>query len=188
MHGGGLFSERERVEERARRRGRRRAEVEDPNHLDDTEQDETSSGGLTRSTLLVDERMDCNASQDHSSRAVARQSDVVGVDGVAGHDDEDDDVQEQSVHHRPPGEKVEVSLICELDVGGDEPSESDEPCKLAVSAFHLSIVKCSRRTMAMEMVARAKGSPRMLPIWIPFLRLPYREFSIFLRDGEYNEP
>jgi hypothetical protein len=42
--------------------------------------------------------------------------------------------------------------------------------------------------MAIEIVARAKGSPRIFPIWMPFLLLPYREFSIFLSDGEYKEP
>lgn len=44
--------------------------------------------------------------------------------------------------------------------------------------------------MAMEMVARAKGSPRMLPIWIPLRRAPYiiLELSIFASDGEASEP
>jgi hypothetical protein len=35
----------------------------------------------------------------------------------------------------------------------------------------------------MESVARAKGSPRMFPTWIPF-RLPYLELSIFCSEGE----
>lgn len=45
-------------------------------------------------------------------------------------------------------------------------------------------------TVAMEMVARAKGSPRMLPIWIPLRREPYiiLELSILASDGEASEP
>lgn len=44
-------------------------------------------------------------------------------------------------------------------------------------------------TRAIEIVARAKGSPRILDIWIP-LRRPYmlRLLSIFISDGELREP
>ena len=46
-----------------------------------------------------------------------------------------------------------------------------------------------QRTKAMEMVARAKGSPMTLPTLTVPLR-PYwaREVSIFLNDGECREP
>lgn len=44
-----------------------------------------------------------------------------------------------------------------------------------------------RHTAEMEIVARAKGSPTMLPILTP--RRPYcLLFSILRRDGEWSEP
>lgn len=49
-------------------------------------------------------------------------------------------------------------------------------------------VGCARLTAAIEMVARAKGSPMMLP---KLMRLrPYwaLEYSILVSDGERSEP
>jgi hypothetical protein len=45
-----------------------------------------------------------------------------------------------------------------------------------------------RLTMAMEMVAKAKGSPRMFPK-LTFLRAPYcLEWSILASDGGLSDP
>jgi len=40
----------------------------------------------------------------------------------------------------------------------------------------------------MERVARAKGSPMMFPMRIPFRPYEALEFSIFLNDGECSDP
>lgn len=45
-----------------------------------------------------------------------------------------------------------------------------------------------RLTIEMEIVAKAKGSPRIFPIWMPFRRPYPRELSIFPSDGECAEP
>lgn len=100
---------------------------------------------------------------------------MVGVYGVAGDDDEDADDEEQTVDDCPPCKRREAIAFGGLNLRDYARDEGDVPCELwdnesvgmkkgpAFTHVHAAVCGGGKPTSEMEIVARAKGSPRMLP-------------------------
>lgn len=118
---------------------------------------------------------------------------MVRVDRVAADNYEDANNKQQVVDASPPGvSRVRVASGA-LNLTDDGTDKGDAPSELGLNVSDVTFGQTAvlaSLTVAMESVARAKGSPRMLPIWIPLRVWPYiiLELSIFRRDGEATEP
>lgn len=118
---------------------------------------------------------------------------MVGLDGVGG-DDEEDGADDQEVEDdSPPSQRREVVISDRpLSPRSDGCDEREKPSGLRewlVSMVQIRVDRVlERRTMAIEMVAKAKGSPSTLPTWMPLRPYWPRECSIFRSDGECREP
>lgn len=63
---------------------------------------------------------------------------MIGMDRVAGDDNEDEDIQEQGIEDRPPGKLVELGVIDGLNSSDDECNEGNNPCGLNLLACRQS--------------------------------------------------
>lgn len=140
---------------------------------------------------------------------------MVGLDGVGCHHNEDPRHYEKVVDNGPP--RIGGETISGLDLSDDRCDEGNNPCQLERTVSqgrskndHLEEgwggerMGCRMQagggrqgwagrgghgvlTAEIEMVARANGSPIMLPPWMPRRRYCLL-FSILRRDGEWSEP
>ena len=97
---------------------------------DHGQEDEAGGGRLSRTALGVDEGIDRRGDENHATGEVARDGDVVGMDGIAGDDDEDADYEEQAIDDGPPGKGGEAVVAGGLYLRNDAGNEGDEPSEL----------------------------------------------------------
>jgi hypothetical protein len=103
----------------------------------------------------------------HQHEIRCTHGNVVGLLSIRRDGNEDADDAEEGVHQGPPGEVGEGLL----DIADDGAYEGDQPSQLrgnqTVSRGTTTMGRNVRRgklTMAMEIVARANGSPMMRPM------------------------
>jgi hypothetical protein len=127
---------------------------------------------------------------------------MVSLDYVGGYDDEDADNTKEHIDNGPPSKcgKARVTVgnndgwISSLNLTNDGGDEYNQPGNLVntggVSKGGESLRNRIDRTptAAMDVVARAKGSPITLDIDMPLRPEPYLDCSIFRSEGECREP
>lgn len=86
---------------------------------DHGQQDEACCTSLLRALGEVDERVHGGGGEDQTSTHEAHQSNVIGLNGIGGHNDKDADDAPEHVDECPPGEVGVVGL----DVGDDGADE-----------------------------------------------------------------
>lgn len=104
---------------------------------------------------------------------------MIGLNCVAADNIEDADDQEEAVYTCPPSELGEwvvgrlLNLADDASDNGDKPRKLDKPLVLTLT---ISIQRGgekrgeghgTERTKAIDVVASANGSPKMLPDWKP---------------------
>lgn len=167
-------------------------------HANHGKKNEASGSGLFRTAVCINERVDSRSGEDETSSEEANNlwdasvwlvlgnqksfpySNIVRLLRIGGDSDENTEDAEESIDHRPPCEVWVVSS----DVSDDGRDEGYEPGQLFMFSCYATSSHQAVHTIAIEVVAKANGSPIMRPMLNLGPSVKREPPSILRKDGE----